>query len=230
MRRLSRIALPVLGAGVLTLGTATAALATTIVDDSTGLGYNGDVAVTNINNTVITGLGPGIGSISVTCTSAALTAGVVANGSSGSLKAVSLTGCTNNYGGSTTISVSNLPYTGGSVTHDPVAGGRDGYLTIDAPNAGVDVRAVLNLTSIGKTEICHYGLTTTTDLVIDLYNKTNANRPATGNSHSQGALTGEKLQKISNPENTPGCPSTVTANGKYQVLTSPGGNDLTLAP
>jgi hypothetical protein len=94
----------------------------------------------------------------------------------------------------------------------------------------VDVRALLHLTNLGRTETCHYGLTTTTPLTIDLFNSTNPNRPDTGNPHSQGQLTGQQLQKISNPENTAGCPAAVSGNGKFQVLTEPGGADLTIAP
>ncbi|MFD0685214.1 hypothetical protein [Actinomadura fibrosa] len=227
MPKPSRFLIPALGAGALLVCTATAALATTI--SSGGAPYNGDVVATNINPTKLSGNGPGVGLITTTCTSTTLTATVVSNGSSGSLKGVTLSGCTNNYGGSDTITAIGLPYTGGSATYAPVSGGRDGYLTINAPNPAVDIKAVLHLTSLGRTETCHYGLTTTTPLTISLFNKTNPARPDTTNNHGQGELKGQSLQKISNPENTSGCPASASANGKFQLLT-PGGADLVLGP
>ncbi|MEU9021591.1 hypothetical protein [Actinomadura sp. NPDC048394] len=229
MRKPFKIALPALGASALLIAGASAALATTI--SSGGAPYNGDVKVTNITPTKFSGNGPGIGLITSTCNAVSLVASVVSDGSGGQLKSASLTSCTNNYGGSDTYTVNNLPYSGASAHYDAAhTNNRDGYLTINAPNSSVDVRAVLHLTNLGRTETCHYGLTTTTPLTIDLFNSTNPNRPDTGNPHSQGQLTGQQLQKISNPENTAGCPAAVSGNGKFQVLTEPGGADLTIAP
>ncbi|QXJ24322.1 hypothetical protein AGRA3207_005622 [Actinomadura graeca] len=231
--------LPALGAGALLMAAATTApaatapapspaLSTTIT--SGGKPYSGDVKATNINGTRLSGNGPGVGLITTTCTSATLVAAVVSDGTSGSLKDLALSGCTNNFGGSDTITVGNLPYTGGSVVHDPVSGGRDGVLKINAPNPGVDVKAVLNLKSLGRTETCHYGLTGSAPLTIDLFNGNNPARPDTANAHSQGELKGQSLQKVASSENTSGCPASASANGRYQLLTSPGGADLLLGP
>ncbi|WP_067456112.1 hypothetical protein [Actinomadura macra] len=229
MPKPSTIVLPALGAGALLLVTATAALASTTIT-SGGAPYNGDVKATNLTSTRLSGNGPGVGLITTTCTGATLVASVVSDGSTGSLKDIALTGCTNNFGGSDTITASKLPYTGGSVVYDPVKGGRDGYLKINAPNPSVDVKAVLQLTSLGRTETCHYGLTGSTPLTIDLYNGSNPARPDTANPHSQAELKGQSLQKVANAENTSGCPASASANGRYQILTAPGGADLVLGP
>ncbi|HEU5027969.1 MAG TPA: hypothetical protein VFV01_23810 [Spirillospora sp.] len=103
---------------------------------------------------------------------------MVSDGSGGQLKTASLTSCTDNYAGSDTYSVNNLPCSGASAHYDAAhTNNRDGYLTINAPNSSVDVKAVLHLTNLGRTETCHYGLTTTTPLTIDLFNSTNPTGP-----------------------------------------------------
>jgi hypothetical protein len=224
MRKLGKIAIPILGSAALVAGMAGTALAAGTIT-SGGAPYTGSVLASNIGNVTLAGnsfLGPIINS----CTSASLGAYTQSDGTGGRLDSVSLSGCTNNRGGTTTVTATGLPYTGGHVDYAPVAGGRDGKIVIDAPNAAVDIKAVLDLPAWGLMGVeCHYGLTTTSPLNIDVYNPSNANKPVPSNSHGQGTLAGQSLQFISGDSV---CPASASANGKVQIVTDPGGNDLNL--
>ncbi|GAA3234543.1 hypothetical protein [Actinocorallia longicatena] len=227
MRSIRRIGLPVLGAFALLLTTTTSAFASATIT-SGGVAYTGNVRATNIGGNVTLSGTSTLGLITNTCTGGTLDAYIQSNGLNGQLTGVGLTGCTNNKGGTTTVTALNLPYSGGQVDYAAIAGGRDGKITIFAPNLNVLVRAVLTLPSIGIPSLtCDYGLTTSTALVIDVYNGANANRPVTTNSHSQGKLAGQSLQRTSSDVR---CPATAVANGKFQIVTNPGGADLVLAP
>jgi hypothetical protein len=214
------------------MATATPALASTTIT-SGGLPYSGAIVASNIGgNVTLSGSSP-LGLVTSTCTNAQLNATVLSNGTGGQLTGVTLNNgagpCTNNRGGTTTVTTQNLPYSGGTVTYAPVAGGRDGTLVIASPNAAVSVKAVLTLPTLGvPTQTCYYGLKTTTPAItIDLWNGTNANRPVTTNSHSQGRLTGQRLDLLTG--STSNCPTSASANGKFQIVT-PGGADLVLGP
>jgi hypothetical protein len=223
VRAFSRTLLPALGASALLVAGAGAALATTI--SSGGAPYNGDVTVTNIDATKLSG-NSAFGTITSTCTNVALGATVASDGSGGTLNSVSLASCTNNYGGTDTYSVSGLPASGATATYDSShTNDRDGYLSV-AANPNVDVRASLNLVNLGMSGVCHYALSA--GVTIDLFNNDNANRPAPANGHSQGALTGQQLQLASNPENAWWCPSVASGNGTYQVVADPSGADLVI--
>lgn len=225
MRKLTRAALPLIGAGALVLGGATAALATT-VESPPGTAYTGEVKATNIGAVTLSGVSS-VGPIVTTCADATLIAYIKSDGTGGELRDVDLTNCTNNWGGGTTITAHGLPYTGGGVIHAPVSGGRDGYIWIGAPNPAVDIEANLDLANLGRQETCHYGLTTTTQLELDVFNAGNPNRPDPGNSHSQGSLNGQGLQLTSG---TSGCPRVATANGDFTIVAHPSGDDMNLAP
>ncbi|NKZ08497.1 hypothetical protein [Actinomadura latina] len=226
MRKLGKIAIPLVGSAALLVGMAGTALASGTIT-SGGSPYTGSVIATNLGNVTLAGnsfLGPIINS----CSSGSLGAYTKSDGTSGRLDSVSLSGCTNNRGGTTTVTAIGLPYTGGHVDYAPVTGGRDGKIVIDAPNAAVDIKAILNLPAWGLTGVeCHYGLTTTTPLNIDVYNPSNANKPVPSNPHGQGKLAGQSLQFISGDSV---CPASASANGNFQIVTSPGGNDLLLGP
>lgn len=224
MRKLGKIAIPIVGSAALLFGmTGTAFASATIT--SGGAPYTGDVLGTNLGNVTLAGnsfLGPIIN----TCTSASLGAYTKYDGTDGKLNSVSISGCTNNRHGTTTVTATGLPYIGGHVDHDPVSGGRDGKIVIDAPNSAVDVKAILDLPDWGLMGVeCHYGLTTSTPLSIDVYNPSNSNKPEPSNPHGQGKLAGQSLQLISGDSV---CPASASANGNFQIVTDPGGADLEL--
>lgn len=227
MRKLGKIAIPLVGSTALLIGMTGSAFASGTIT-SGGSPYTGNVLATNLGNVTLSGLSS-LGSIINTCTSASLGAYTKSDGTGGQLNSVSLTGCTNNRGGTTTVTALNLPYTGGHVDYDSThASNRDGTITINAPNPSVDVKAVLTLPAWGISSMeCHYGLTTSTPLTINVYNPTNANKPVPSNSHGQGKLAGQALQFISGDSR---CPASASANGNFQIVTSPGGADLTLGP
>ncbi|GAA2163108.1 hypothetical protein [Actinomadura napierensis] len=226
MRKLGTIAIPLVGSTALLIGLAGSALASGTIT-SGGSPYTGDVLATNLGNVTLSGLSS-LGPLVNTCTSASLGAYTQSDGTGGKLNSVSLTGCTNNQGGTTTITALNAPYSGGHVDYAPVSGGRDGRIVIDAPNPSVDIKAVLTLPNWGIPSMeCHYGLTTSTALSIDVYNPANANKPVPSNSHGQGKLAGQSLQFLSGDSK---CPPSASANGNFQIVTDPGGADLTLGP
>ncbi|WP_067486153.1 hypothetical protein [Actinomadura hibisca] len=229
MRKLGRIALPVLGTSALLFSTATAAMAAvTIYDDNTGTAYSGNVRANNIGGNVTLSGSSSLGFMLTTCTNGQLDASVLSNGTGGSLTGVSLTSCTNNMGGTTTVTALGLPYSGATVNYGPVAGGRDGTINIAAPNPAVNVKAVLTLPSVGIPSLtCNYGLTTATPLTISLYNPANANKPVPANPNSQGTLTGQSLQRLGTDAR---CPASVAANGKFQITAQPSGHRLRIGP
>ncbi|GAA4151444.1 hypothetical protein [Actinomadura keratinilytica] len=230
MKKFGRLALPTLGASALVIASATAALASATITTTGGTPYSGEVRATNIGNVTLTGVSA-LGSIVTTCTSGTLDAYVDSDGTGGSLNNVELSGCTNNRGGTTTITAIDLPYSGGQVDYAPVSGGRDAALTIFAPNPTVHIQAVLTLPTLGIPSLtCHYGLSTSTPLVLDLFNPGNANKPVITNSHGQGTLAGQSLQRRTSPTPDARCPASVSANGNFQIVAHPSGADLQVGP
>jgi len=227
MKKIRSITLTAIGASAVLLAGATAAFASATIT-SGGVAYTGNVHATNIGGNVTLSGTSTLGLITNTCTTGTLDAYIQSNGLNGQLTGVGLSGCTNNKGGTTTITTIGLPYSGGTVDYAPIAGGRDGKINIAAPNPAVNVHAVLTLPSIGIPSLtCDYGLTTATALVIDVYNPGNANKPVPANTHGQGKLAGQSLQRTSADVR---CPATAVANGKFQIVTSPGGADLNVGP
>jgi hypothetical protein len=227
MRKLGKIAIPLVGSTALLIGMAGSALASGSIT-SGGAPYTGNVLATNIGNVTLSGNSP-LGLIVNSCSGTSLGAYVKSDGTGGQLNSVSITGCANNRGGTTTVTALNLPYTGGHVDYDSAhTNHRDGTITIDAPNSAVDVKAVLDLPAWGITGLeCHYGLTTATPLTIDVYDPSNANKPVPSNAHGQGRLNGQSLQLISGGGD---CPSSAAATGNFQIVTDPGGADLQIGP
>ncbi|MQY07015.1 hypothetical protein [Actinomadura macrotermitis] len=221
MKKLGRLSLTTIGTTALIVATAGGAMATTIRNPVNP--YSGAIRANNIGNVTLSGSGS-LGLVTNTCTASQLDATVNSNGTGGVLTGVSITGCTNNRGGTTTITALNLPYTGAQVDYAPVAGGRDGKLTIFAPNTTVNVQAVMSLPAWGISSLtCNYSLTSSTPLTIDLFNYNNANKPVPSNTHAQGTLTGQSLQRTTADVR---CPSSAAATGKFQILSQPGGADL----
>ncbi|GLW61926.1 hypothetical protein Arub01_01700 [Actinomadura rubrobrunea] len=230
MKKFGRLALPTLGASALVIASATAALASATITTVDGTPYTGEVRATNIGNVTLTGVSS-LGPIITTCTNATLDAYIESDGTGGELRDVVLSGCTNNRGGTTTITAIDLPYSGGQVDYAPVAGGRDSKLTIFAPNPKAHVQAVLTLPALGIPSLtCHYGLTTSTPLVLDLFAYDNANKPVPSNPHGQGQLLGQSLQRLPDPTPDSRCPTSVSANGSFQVVAHPSGQDLVVGP
>ena len=86
----------------------------------------------------------------------------------------------------------NLPWTGGSAVYAPVAGGRDGTLTV----ANVQVRAVVRSGILNAT--CYFsGGGTNRSLTLDFYNPDNPNRPVTSLAEAQGKASRVRLVRAS---------------------------------
>ncbi|MBW8487690.1 hypothetical protein [Actinomadura parmotrematis] len=221
MKKLGKFSLTASATAAIVVVTAGSAFATTIKDPVNA--YSGAVRANNIGNITLSGTGS-LGLVTNTCTGSQLDATVNSNGTGGSLTGVSITGCTNNRGGTTTVTALGLPYSGATVAYAPVAGGRDGTLTINAPNTAVNIQAVMTLPAWGISSLtCNYSLTSSTPLTINLYNYNNANKPVPSNTHAQGTLTGQSLQRTSTDVR---CPSSAAATGKFQLLAQPSGHDL----
>lgn len=233
MRRLPKVVLPAIGAGALVMASATSAFAATTTITSNGSPYSGDVVATNLTNITLSGSTP-VGTFTTTCTHGELDANVQSDGTGGSMTGAVMdnggTPCKNNFGGNTTITALNLPYSPGSAVYDPAhTNNRDGYIQIPSPNAAVDIKAVATTTFFG-TVTCHYGLTSSTpSLTLDLFNGSNPNRPITSNPHGQGTLNGQQLKLDSTKSNSFLCPSATTGTATFQVLTA-GGADLEIGP
>lgn len=114
-------------------------------------------------------------------------------------------------GGTATVTPVNLPWTGGSVVYGPVAGGRDGTLTI----ANVQVRAVVRSTLLNAT--CYFnGGGTNRSITIDFYNADNPNRPVTSLNQAQGKAVRVRLVRASGSGF--GCPSEGFMTANYKAL------------
>ncbi|GLZ10206.1 hypothetical protein Acsp04_04410 [Actinomadura sp. NBRC 104425] len=222
MKKFGRLALPTLGASALVIASATAALASAKITTTDGTPYSGEVRATNVGNVTLSGVSA-LGTIVTTCTSSTLDAYVNSDGTGGRLDNVALSGCTNNRSGTTTITALDLPYSGGQVDYAPVSGGRDATLTIFAPNPTVHIQAVLDLPTLGISLTCHYGLSTSTPLVLDLFN-------ATKDSPGRGKLAGQSLQRRTSPAPDPRCPASVSANGDFQIVAYPSNANLQVGP
>ncbi|OLT14276.1 hypothetical protein BJF79_19240 [Actinomadura sp. CNU-125] len=221
MRKLSKAAMPLLGAAALVLGSATAALANhaTTISDPNGP-YTGEVVATNTAPVTLTGFSP-LGQVITICQDAELTAYIQSDGHNGELRNVVLDNCTSNFGGTVDIDALNLPYTqtdsggeAGIVNYAPNAhgNGETGHIQINSPISAVDIQAVFSTPAM----TCHYGLPSGSNLVIDLFNGT----PSTGK------LDGQTLPKTGGD---PNCPVAAAATGDFTIKTSPGGLDLTLS-
>ncbi|MQY07016.1 hypothetical protein [Actinomadura macrotermitis] len=223
MNKPGRITTATVGAAALVLAAAGPALATTIrIQDP----YSGAVRANNLGN--ITLAGNSASPVISTCTSGQLDATVNSNGTGGQFTSVSITGCTNNRGGTTTVTALNLPYSGMQVDYAPVVGGRDGKLTVFAPSTTVDLRLVMSLPAWGIPSLtCDYGLLGTTPITMDLFNPANPNKPVPSNTHAQGRLTAQSLQRIGSSTL---CPPSTAISARFQLLAMPSGSDLILDP
>ncbi|MGI5164855.1 hypothetical protein ACQEU3_10920 [Spirillospora sp. CA-253888] len=222
MKKYGRIALSVLGsASLLTAAPASAETASSFYDESTNSPYAGAIRGTNLGNATLTAI-TSLGVLQTTCTSSQFDFQPVG------ITAFSFAGCTNNQGGITTVTTQNLPYSGVVVTHAPVVGGRDGTVSVPAPNPNVHLRLVMTLPNIGiPTLTCGYGLTTSTPLTAEWFNRTNVNRPVPSNPHAQMSMKSQVFQRLSTDTR---CSPTLGLNVKYQMSAQPSGHDVRMGP
>ncbi len=182
---------------------------------------------TNLGNVTLAGnsfLGPVINS----CTSASLGTYTQSDGTGGRLDSVSLSGCTNNRGGTTTITASGLPYTGGHVDYAPVAAwpaGQDRHRRAERgrrhqgrprpPGLGPDGRRV--------------PLRPDDDVTAEHRRLQPVQRQQARSVElaRAGQAGYQSLQFISGASI---CPASASANGNFQIVTDPGGANLDLGP
>jgi len=182
---------------VLALSASPAAAATTSIhqDSITGPLFSGNVVASNLGNiSVTTSLS------NATCTSAVQNGSVNSDGTNLTVTSASFSGCTSSLG-AVTVNASSLPWSGGAVVYDPVAGGRDGTLTLSNFTVGATVFGIS----------CTYRGT----LVGNGFNPDNPNRPDTSNAQSQAQIVNGVVNKLSGSFL---CPGTATVNALYQLI------------
>ncbi|MFC6883985.1 MULTISPECIES: hypothetical protein [Actinomadura] len=191
-----RLGTPTLAAFAAIGLTAAAAAATTVHRDTlAGPNYDGPYQITNLGNMTFAG-----GGFSASCTGADLR-GTLTHTGSGTLDSASVTGCTSSMG-AVTVTFLNLPYTQGTLTHNPIAGGRDGTLTFTDPK--LSIRASFSLGS------CTYGFGgSINSLTFSVFNRDNGARPNPADEF-QGQMINASLTKTGGPFF---CPTGVQANG-----------------
>ncbi|MFG2248046.1 hypothetical protein [Spirillospora sp. NPDC048823] len=207
-----RLAAPVVAASAaLALAAGTASAATTTVREETAAGapYSGNWQVSTVGplNFSVDFMGS---EVTGSCESATLQGTVVPTGA-GELTAASIGACETSNGLSspaTDLDLSELPDKSGQVAHDPVDGGRDGTLTI---NAGLNFKIEGKI--LGFTVTCYYGFQTgdAPGLAFDVYNRDNPNRPLPGLDDAQGAADDITLVRQSGSSFL--CPSNGTGSG-----------------
>lgn len=193
--------------------TATAAFAATTTvrtDSATGAPYSGDVTGALISNSAHFQSG----FVQVDCTGSGLAGSVNSDGSNLSVSSASWDNCDNSLGGTTTTTALELPWSGGSVVHDPQAGGRDGTMTIVGLLAKSD-----NKDSLGITTTCYYkGSGSGGSITTDVYNPDNTNRPEP-DSEAQAHADAEPLTLVDDATYNSGaaCSSTATFTAVYSM-------------
>ncbi|MBC6450179.1 hypothetical protein [Actinokineospora xionganensis] len=194
--------------------TATAAGTTIHRDTATGAAYSGNVQGSLISATVKFESSAG----NATCNRSSLTGSVnsdgsAANASNATFSDTSSTSgsCPNDQGGRTTITPTNLPWSGGNVTYAPQAGGRDGTITLNNVSAKVD-----SSNSLGLRISCNFvGSGANNSVTGSVHNPDNANRPVSSVAQAQASFAAVGLRLTSGSTS---CPSTATLTGTYKLL------------
>ncbi|MFA1542003.1 hypothetical protein [Actinomadura monticuli] len=209
---ITRLAVPLAAASAALAMTATAASAATTTlreETATGAPYSGNWQVSTVGTLdfSINYLGA---QITGSCDGAQLQ-GTVESTGPGELTAASIGACQTSNGLSspaTDLDLSQVPDRSGQVTYDPVAGGRDGVLTI---NAGLNFKVEGKI--LGFPVTCYYGFQTGSapGLAFDVYNRDNPNRPLPGLDDAQGRASNIKLVRQSGSSGL--CPSDGTGSG-----------------
>ncbi|MBW8487588.1 hypothetical protein [Actinomadura parmotrematis] len=214
-----------LGAAALVAATAGAALASATVTAG-GSPYTGAVRATNLGG-VTYSIGSSYGVLIATCTGNQIDATTTGSGAASTITGVSFSGCSLNRGGTVTITAHGLPYAGGAVAYAPVPGGQDGTFSFSAPNRSFDVELDAYVAQWNNAHVnCHYSVSST-PFAIGLFNAGNAARPVLANAHSQAVLNHQTLSSISS---APLCATAASWSGTYQLLTQPGGADVSVGP
>ncbi|GAA2129716.1 hypothetical protein [Actinomadura napierensis] len=186
----------------LTMAPASAAGTTIHSGSSTGPAYSGGVVATNLGNvSVVTSLS------NATCTSAIQNGTINSDGTALNVTSASFSGCTSSLG-SVTVTAQSLPWTGGSVVYAPVAGGKDGTITVANYTVGATVFGLS----------CVYSGT----LTGNGYNPDNPTRPDTSVAQAQAQITNGTVTKKSGSFL---CPGTATVTAAFQLVGS-GGEQL----
>ncbi|MGP4028811.1 hypothetical protein [Actinomadura sp. 3N407] len=212
MKAPTRLAVPVVAASAalaLTAGTASAATTTLREETATGAPYSGNWQVSTVGP--LTFSVDFLGSeVTGSCESATLQ-GTVQSAGAGELTAASIGACETSNGLSspaTDLDLSEVPDKSGQVAYDPVDGGRDGTLSI---NAGLSFKVEGKI--LGFTVTCYYGFRTgdTPGLAFDVYNRDNPNRPLPDLDDAQGAA--DDITLVRQPGSSGLCPSDGTGAG-----------------
>jgi hypothetical protein len=199
IRSLAVLGVTSLTAVALTMAPAHAATTTIHSGSIDGPAYSGGVVATNIGDiTVTTSLS------NASCTSAVQDGTINSDGSDLTVTSATFGGCTSSLG-SVDVTASGLPWTGGSVVYNPVAGGADSTLTLANFTVGATVFGLS----------CVY----TGTLVGDGYNPDNANRPDTSIAQAEAQVSDGTVNLLSGSFL---CPSTATVNATYQLVGSNG--------
>ncbi|TDD64690.1 hypothetical protein E1293_41185 [Actinomadura darangshiensis] len=207
-----RLAAPLAAASAvlaLTVPAASAATTTLREETATGAPYSGNWQVSTVGplEFSVDFLGS---KVTGSCDDAKLQGSVVSTGA-GELTAASVGACRTSNGLSspaTDLDLGDLPEDSGDVAYDPVAGGRDGTLSING-----DLRFKMEGQVLGITITCYYGFRTgdTDGLVFDVYNRDNPNRPLPGQDDAQGSSDNITLVRESGSSGL--CPSNGTGSG-----------------
>ncbi|QKW36690.1 hypothetical protein HUT06_23900 [Actinomadura sp. NAK00032] len=209
---ITRLAVPLAAASAalaVTAAGASAATTTVRAETAAGAPYSGNWQVATVGP--LTFSVDYLGSqITGSCDGATLQGTVVSTGA-GELTAASIGACQTSNGLSSPASdldLSELPDKSGQIAYDPVAGGRDGVLSI---NGGL--RFKLEGKVFGITVTCYYGFETagTPGLSFDVYNRDNPNRPLPDLDDAQGKSDDITLVRQSGSSLL--CPSNGTGSG-----------------
>ncbi|MFB4309312.1 hypothetical protein [Actinomadura sp. GTD37] len=207
-----RLVAPLAAASAALALTATGASAATTTirqETATGAAYSGNWQVSTVGPLTFSVVYLG-STVTGSCESATLQGAVESTGA-GELTAASIGACQTSNGLSspaTDLDLSQLPDRSGQIAYDPVAGGRDGVLSI---NGGLTFKLEGKILGIPIT--CNYGFQTggTPGLSFDVYNRDNPNRPLAGQDDAQGKTDNITLVRQSGSSSL--CPANGTGSG-----------------
>ena len=175
----------------LTATSASAATTTIRSGSATGAAYSGSVtAALDGSATVTTSAGSG------SCTGSTL-GGTTTSAGAQSYSSATFTSCS-----SATITAQSLPWSG-TITYNPVSGGKDGDVTVN-----VSIKAVVSILT------CNYGGT----LTGSFYNPDNSARPDTSAGQAQIQFTSASVPLTSGFL----CPSSASLTALYQLTGASG--------
>lgn len=198
-------------AAITTLATtaAPASAATTTIRKGTATAapYSGKVQVSLIGTaSVSTSYGSG------TCNQSELSGSIASDGTGLSIGAATFTNnpgpdCPSSNNTASAVTAENLPWSGGNAAFAPVAGGRDGTVTV----ANFRAKTVLKNVPVLGSITCFYG----GSITIDAFNPDNPNRPDTSLNVAQVKATNLTLNRASGGNAF--CPTTATATATYAL-------------